>query len=164
METETKTEAARGEGVAFCRAYQERIPTKSANGDGRRQIASVACSCRRGRRSSRGRRRECTGEHGHLGIWNVVVVCPVLPGTAFDMPAVCLTHIGICLPVPKQNKLQQSATRGDQGKWGGSVGGFAIAVTICVQLRKNKSKKARERTCNEWRMEMAQKGSKGRLG
>lgn len=111
------------------------------------------------------RGEECTGEHGHLGIWNVVVVCPVLPGTAFDMPAVCLTHIGICLPVPKQNKLQQSATRGGRSlEVGGSVGGFAIAVTICVQLRKNKSKKARERTCNEWRMEMAQKGSKGRLG
>lgn len=103
----------------------------------------------------RGEWEECTGEHGHLGIWNVVVVCPVLPGTAFDMPAVCLTHIGICLPVAQAKqtatKCNQRRGRKSRGKVEGSVGGFAIAVTICVQLRKNKSKKARERTCNEWR-------------
>lgn len=142
METETKTEAARGEGVAFAgyikRESQQNPQTEMVDD----RLRALHAAVEEAGRSSRGRGRECTGEHGHLGIWNVVVVCPVLPGTAFDMPAVCLTHIGICLPVPKQNKLQQSATRGDQGKWGGSVGGFAIAVTICVQLRKNKSKKS----------------------
>lgn len=112
METETKTEAARGEGVAFAghikRESQQNPQTEMVDD----RLRALHAAVEEAGRSSRGRRSECTGEHGHLGIWNVVVVCPVLPGTAFDIPAVCLTHIGICLPVPKQNKLQQSATRG----------------------------------------------------
>lgn len=53
----------------------------------------------------------------------------------------CLTHIGICLlPVPSKTNCNKVQPRGGAG----AVGGFAVAVTICVQLRKNKSKRAGE--------------------